>query len=345
MREDPAMRRVVVLALPGVLPFELSIPGRVFGSAYDDDGRPLYEVRTCSVDGAPVPTLGDFALAVAHDLRALRRAGTIVVPAADLAYGRSPEWAEAVDALRARRPGVRVASICTGAELLARAGLLDGRPATTHWKHAAEFARDHPAVRVDPEVLYVDDGDVLTSAGAAAGIDLCLHLVRRDHGAEVANRVARACVVPPHRDGGQAQYIDHPVPEPAEASTAATRAWALRHLDGPLNLETLAAHAAMSVRTFTRRFRDEVGVSPNRWITHQRVELARRLLETTDLPVDRVAERAGVGTAASLRLHMGAVLGVSPSAYRRTFRAQPSAASTIRRSRSAPSPSARSASW
>ncbi len=221
---------------------------------------------------------------------------------------------------------MRVASICTGADVLARAGILDGRPATTHWGHAEVFRARHPRVRLDPDVLYVDDGDVLTAAGAASGIDLCLHLVRRDHGVEVANRAARACVVPPHRDGGQAQYIDHPVPAPADASTAEARAWALQHLDAPLDLATLAGRAAMSVRTFTRRFRDEVGLSPNRWLTQQRVALALRLLETTDLPVDQVAQRVGMGTAASLRLHLAASVGVSPTAYRRTFRARDEAA-------------------
>jgi transcriptional regulator GlxA family with amidase domain len=171
-------------------------------------------------------------------------------------------------------------------------------------------------------VLYVDEGEVLTAAGAAAGIDLCLHIVRRDHGAEVANRAARLCVVPPHRDGGQAQFIERPVAADGHSSTARTRAWALEHLDRPLGLSELAGHAAMSVRTFTRRFRDEVGTSPAAWLVQQRVDLARRLLETTDLTIDQVAERVGIGSASSLRLRMGAALGVAPSAYRRTFRAQ-----------------------
>ncbi len=335
MREDPAMtrsraprpHRVVVLALPGVFPFELGIPARVFRAATDPEGRPLYEVVTCSVDGRDVPTNADFVVGVQRGLSALAAAGTVVVPPSDSSLAPTAATVAAAAAARAAlarlRPGVRVASICTGADLLAEAGLLDGRPATTHWGHAEAFQARFPRVRLDPRVLYVDDGDVLTSAGAASGIDLCLHLVRRDHGVEVANRAARSCVVPPHRDGGQAQYIDHPVPAPAEASTAATRAWALARLDTPLTLAGLAGHAAMSVRTFTRRFRDEVGMSPNRWLTQQRVALARRLLETTDLPVDRVAQRAGMGTAASLRLHMAATLGVSPTAYRRTFRAGP----------------------
>jgi transcriptional regulator GlxA family with amidase domain len=320
VREDRAMssppaHRVAVLALPGVFPFELGIPSRVLGSARDGRGRRLYDIVTCSSDGGDVATNEDFAVRVGHGLAALAEADTVVIPPAD-----APPPPAAIAALRRLRPGMRLASICTGADVLAEAGLLDGRPATTHWGHADTFRARYPAVRLDPGVLYVDDGDVLSSAGAASGIDMCLHLVRRDHGVAVANRAARACVVPPHRDGGQAQYIDQPVPAPDGASTAATRAWALARLDAPLTLAALAAHAAMSVRTFTRRFRHEVGLSPNRWLTQQRIALARRLLETTDLPVERVAERAGLGTAASLRLHMADAVGVSPTAYRRTFR-------------------------
>ena len=329
MREDQAMstvHRVVVLALPGVFPFELGIPARVFGAALDGDGRALYEVMTCSVDGRPVATNADFTIGVQHDLSALAKADTAVVPPTDATLAPTPEMADVLDAagaaLLALPAQTRVASICTGADVLARVGLLDGRPATTHWRHAEAFRARHPEVRLDPDVLYVDDGNVLTAAGAASGIDLCLHLVRRDHGVEVANRAARVCVVPPHRAGGQAQYVDHPVPASAEASTAATRSWALERLDAQLDLATMAAHAAMSVRTFTRRFRDEVGMSPNQWLTQQRLTLARRLLETTDLSVDHVAQRVGIGTPASLRLHISASLGVSPTAYRRTFRSR-----------------------
>ena len=345
MREDramPRLHRVVVLALPGVFPFELGIAARVFGAARDAEGRALYEVVTCSVDGRPVATNADFRVAVERDLTATSEADTVVVPPIDVTGEPTPADDALLDAagaaLRALlsppEPGrghgpaadVRVASICTGADVLARAGILDGRPATTHWGHAEVFRARYPRVRLDPDVLYVDDGDVLTAAGAASGIDLCLHLVRRDHGVEVANRAARACVVPPHRDGGQAQYIEYPEPAPADASTAEARAWALQHLDAPLDLATLAGRAAMSVRTFTRRFRDEVGLSPNRWLTQQRVALALRLLETSDLPVDQVAQRVGMGTAASLRLHLAASVGVSPTAYRRTFRARDEAA-------------------
>jgi len=213
-----------------------------------------------------------------------------------------------------------VMSICTGAFVLAAAGLLDDRPATTHWAHVERFRTRYPRVKLDPDVLFVDDGDILTSAGVAAGIDLCLHVIRRDHGSEVANRAARRCVVPPWRDGGQSQFIERPVPAAGDATTGPTRAWALDRLDQPLDLDTLAGHARMSLRTFTRRFREETGMSPGRWLVRQRVELARRLLEGTDLPIERVAAQAGFGTAASLRQHLHAAVGVAPAAYRRTFR-------------------------
>ncbi|MEW2634201.1 helix-turn-helix domain-containing protein, partial [Streptomyces sp. NPDC048389] len=193
---------------------------------------------------------------------------------------------------------------------------------TAHWNEAADFQRAFPQVEVDPGVLFVDDGDVLTAAGVAAGVDLCLHLVRRDHGSDVANRVARLCVVPPWREGGQAQFIERPVPQQTAATTSPTRAWALSRLGRPVSLAELAAHARMSVRTFSRRFREEVGMTPVQWLTQQRIDHARRLLETTDLPVDRVADESGFGTAASLRQHMAATVGVSPMTYRQTFRAQ-----------------------
>ncbi|TDE15151.1 helix-turn-helix domain-containing protein, partial [Actinomadura sp. 6K520] len=199
-------------------------------------------------------------------------------------------------------------------------GLLEGRRATTHWLSCERFAARFPGVRVDAAVLYADEGDVLTSAGEAAGIDLCLHMIRRDHGAAVAGDVARRTVVPPHREGGQAQFIARPVPAPRDSSTAAARAWALERLDRPVTLAELAGRASMSVRTFTRRFRQETGVSPQVWLAAQRVERARRLLEETDLPVEAVAARAGFGTAASLRARLQAAVGVAPTAYRATFR-------------------------
>ncbi|MFI6639447.1 GlxA family transcriptional regulator [Streptomyces sp. NPDC050504] len=317
--------RVVVLALDGILPFELGIPHRVFGRAKDPvDGRPLYEIVTCSVrPPGPVRTDADFSIDVPHGPEALADADTVVVPAS---YELGPVYEEGrlTDELAAAfahvRPGTRLVSICTGGYVLAAAGFLDGRPATTHWASADHFQRLFPSVRVDPDVLFIDDGSVLTSAGVAAGLDLCLHIVRRDHGTAIANEVARRTVVPPHRDGGQAQFILRPVPEPQLATTTSARAWALARLEQPLQLRDLAEQESMSVRTFTRRFREEVGMTPGQWLTQQRVERARQLLESSDLSVDRVARDSGFGTATSLRQHLQAALGVSPTTYRRTFR-------------------------
>ncbi|SDS69114.1 GlxA family transcriptional regulator [Jiangella sp. DSM 45060] len=314
--------RVVVLARHGVIPFELSIPARIFGAARTADGRALYDVRTCGLEPGTVRTEADFEVVVRHGQEALAAADTVVVPASYETTSISREGTLPAD-LSAAFGTIgtkRIVSICTGAFALAAAGLLDGRPATTHWRSSGRFAELFPQVKLDPDVLFVDDGDILTSAGVAAGIDLCLHIVRRDFGTAVANRAARRCVVPPWRDGGQAQYVDQPVPEPAAATTADARAWALAHLDQPLTLGDLAGRQAMSVRTFTRRFRQEVGVSPGQWLIQQRVDRARHLLEDSDLAVDEVARRSGFGTAASLRQHLRAGLGVSPSGYRRTFR-------------------------
>jgi transcriptional regulator GlxA family with amidase domain len=318
------MHRVVVLAVDGVIPFELSLASRIFGTAQDSAGRPLYEVLTCTLDGGPVATAADFSIAVDHDAAVLATADTVVIPASEaMAEITGPDTLPAglAEALAGIRAGTRMVSICLGSYVLAAAGFLDGLAATTHWCHAESFRRLFPLVEVDPGVLFVDAGPVLTSAGAAAGVDLCLHLIRRDHGSAVANQVARRCVVPPWRDGGQAQYIERPVPEVSDAGTAATRAWALTRLEDPLQLDDLATHAGMSRRTFTRRFRAEVGQSPGQWLTQQRVDLARQLLEHSELPVDRIAERAGFGTAASLRQHLQTAIAVSPNAYRRTFRA------------------------
>ncbi|MFC8004132.1 GlxA family transcriptional regulator [Streptomyces olivaceus] len=318
--------RVVVLALDGVLPFELGIAPRIFGLARDELRRPLYEVVTCSVrPPGPVATDADFAVLVGNGPEALATAGTVVIPSS---YELGPVYDEGVltgelaAALALVRPGTRLVAICTGGFVLGAAGLLDGRPATTHWASAEHFQRLFPKARVDADVLFVDDGDVLTSAGVAAGIDLCVHIVRRDHGTAVANEVARRTVVPPHRDGGQAQYIERPVPDPQQSSTTAARAWALQRLHEPIQLRDMAARESMSVRTFTRRFREEVGVSPGQWLSRQRVERARHLLESTALSVDQVARDAGFGTAQSMRQHLQAALGVTPTGYRRTFRAE-----------------------
>ncbi|WP_405715566.1 MULTISPECIES: GlxA family transcriptional regulator [unclassified Streptomyces] len=321
--------RIAVLALDGLLPFELGIPQRIFGRAFGiephEKGRGLYEVVTCSVrPPGPVRTDADFTITVERGPEALATADTVVVPAS---YELGPVFDEGTltDELAAAfariRPGTRMVSICTGSYVLAAAGYLDGRPATTHWSHADHFQQLFPEVRVDPDVLFIDDGDVLTSAGVAAGIDLCLHIVRRDHGTAVANDVARRTVVPPHRDGGQAQYIQRPLPEARFATTTTARSWALGRLERPILLRDMAQQESMSVRTFTRRFREEVGVSPVQWLTRQRVERARHLLESTDLSIDQVARDAGFGTPTSLRQHLQAALGVSPTVYRRTFRA------------------------
>lgn len=316
--------RVVVLALDGLLPFETGIPHRIFGRPRDGRGRRLYEVVTCSVrPPGPVETDADFTIDVAHGPEALATADTVVIPASyelGPVYERGELTGELAAALALIRPGTRIASICTGVYVLAAAGRLDGRPATTHWADAERFQELFPRVRLDPDVLFIDDGDILTSAGVAAGIDLCLHMVRRDHGAAVANDVARRTVVPPHRDGGQAQYIQRPVPDPQQASTSGARAWALGRLHEPVQLRDMAARESMSVRTFTRRFREETGVSPGQWLAQQRVERARHLLESTGLSVDQVARDSGFGTAQSMRQHLQAALGVTPTAYRRTFR-------------------------
>lgn len=321
---DDRKHRVVVLALTGLLPFELGIPHRIFGRAKDADGHPLYEIVTCSLRPGPVRTEADFDINVEHGPEILATADTVVIPAS---YELGPVYEEGrlteelAGALAHVRPGTRMVSICTGGYVLAAAGYLDGRPATTHWSSAEHFQRLFPSVKVDADVLFIDDGDVLTSAGVAAGIDLCLHIVRRDHGTAVANDVARRTVVPPHRDGGQAQYIHRPVPEPQLATTTGARAWALSRLHEPIQLRDMADQESMSVRTFTRRFREEAGISPGQWLTRQRVERARHLLESTDLSVDQVARDAGFGTAQSMRQHLQAALGVPPTAYRRAFRA------------------------
>ncbi|MGW7089178.1 GlxA family transcriptional regulator [Streptomyces sp. NPDC054871] len=315
--------RVVVLALDGVIPFEFGIPQRIFGRARAADGELLYEVVTASIrPPGLVRTDADVAILVENGPECLASADTVVVPAS---YELGPVYEEGVltdelsSALARIKPGTRLISICTGGYVLAAAGYLDGRTATTHWSSAEHFQRLFPRITVDPDVLFIDDGDILTSAGVAAGLDLCLHVVRSDHGAAVANEVARRTVVPPHRDGGQAQYIQRPVPEPQFATTTSARAWALARLHEPIQLRDMADQESMSVRTFTRRFREEVGISPGQWLAQQRVERARHLLESSDLSVDRVARDAGFGTAQSMRAHLQAALGVTPTAYRRTF--------------------------
>ena len=331
----PPPHRVVVLALPSVVAFELGLPHRFFAAnsidpawtgagAYTPSRAPAYEVLTVTVDDGPVTTSAGYQVTPTHPHTVLATADTIVIPGIVDRYaaGDGALPADLAALLATARPGVRWVSICTGAFVLAGAGLLDGLEATTHWAHAEHFRRLFPRVRLNEDVLYIDNGDILTSAGNAAGIDLLLHILRRDLGSDTANRVARGAVVAPWRAGGQAQFIERPVPEAGDEGTGPARAWVLDHLDEPMTLSSLSARAGMSVRTFTRRFRDETGETAGTWLLRVRVDHARHLLETTDLPVDRVAERCGFGTAASLRQHLTAAVGMPPLAYRRTYRAE-----------------------
>ncbi|BBH69487.1 AraC family transcriptional regulator [Actinoplanes sp. OR16] len=318
---------VVAVALTDGLPiFELSVPFEVFGNDRSDIVSPWYDLRLCSEDQRPLRTTGGLTVTPEHDLGALAAAGTVLIPALPRAGQIAPPPA-LVDAVRtAYDAGKRIVSICTGAYVLAAAGLLDGRPATTHWMNAHDLAHRYPAVKVDASVLYVDDGQVLTSAGTAAAIDLCLHLVRRDHGTAVANEVARRMVTPPHREGGQAQFVRPVQPGGERGDLGPVLEWARRRLDQPLAVADLAGRAHLSPRTFARRFREEIGVTPLQWILEQRVRLAQELLETTDEPIERVARRAGFGTGAGLRQHFGRVLGISPQSYRHVFRHRAAAA-------------------
>ncbi|PEG41235.1 AraC family transcriptional regulator [Mycolicibacterium agri] len=315
------MHRVAVLLLPPVVGFDAAIAPTLFGSAKDTDGSPLYELVTCGLTAGPVESTTGFDLLPNIGCEALRTADTVVIPGTRYPPAREsgalPQ--DVRDALALIRPGARLVSICTGAFVLAAAGLLDGRRATTHWQFADAMRRLHPRVLVDENVLFVDDGDILTSAGLAAGIDLCLHIIRQDQGAQVANAVARYCVVPPWREGGQAQFIDRQMPTPDDYSTAPTREWALRHLDEKLTVARLARHAKMSARTFNRRFREETGQSPGAWIRSRRVDRARELLESRDLPVDEIARLSGLGAAGNLRHHLRRGMGMSPSSYRKVY--------------------------
>jgi transcriptional regulator GlxA family with amidase domain len=302
-------------------PFEVAVPCEVWGVDRTASGVPAAEVRVCTGDAPPLRTDLGFTLSPEHGLEALRWADTIVVPAAPKPLGERETAAEVLAALRrAHRRGARIASLCSGAFVLAEAGLLDGRRATTHWMFAELFRARFPRVELDPSVLYVGADGVFTSAGTAAGIDLCLHLVKLDHGAHVANAVARRMIVPPHRDGGQAQFIDAPMPAvPVDDPLGAVVAWAIAHLDRELTIHDLARRAFIAPRTFARRFRATMGVTPLQWLLQQRVALAQQLLETTDLPVELVAQQAGFGSTPSLRQHFGRIVGTSPQAYRRRF--------------------------
>lgn len=312
--------RVVAIALPGVLLLDLAAPSHVFGHC----GAPDYSFALAGIQRGLVPTSTGFDLMAPRGLNALKSADTIVVPGT-ATIGRPDDVL--LNALRrAATRGARVLSVCTGAFTLAHAGLLDGRRATTHWTETDRLATTFPKVTVDPAVLYVDQGQVLTSAGVAAGLDLCLHVVRRDLGAERAADIARRMVVPPHRDGGQAQFLRRPIerlPEqsgPHAAGLQATRAWALGHLTEPLTVDQMARHASVSPRTFARRFVEETGTSPAHWLLDQRTRAAQELLEHTDLPIEDVARGSGFGSTAVLREHLRRRLHTTPTAYRRTFR-------------------------
>lgn len=326
MRENPDMARskrhhVVTVVAAGMSALEPAVAHDFLGSDRRDLTADWYRY---SAVGArrPLPGARPFDVFVPEpDHALLRRADTIVIPGWTT-QDRDPE-PELVDSLvHAHRRGARLVTFCTGAFLVAEAGLLDGHRATTHWEFAPLLAERFPAVEVDPSVLYVDDGDVLTSAGAAASIDLAIHLIRRDFGADIANAVARDMVVPPHRDGGQAQFIQAPVlaPGTADDHLGATMVWAAERLGDDLSVADLAAHAALSPRQFTRQFRARTGTSPHQWLLTQRTALAQRLLETTDLSIERIAGEAGFGTTAAMRLHFQRALHTSPAAYRRCFR-------------------------
>ncbi|HUN37802.1 MAG TPA: helix-turn-helix domain-containing protein [Trebonia sp.] len=308
---------VVVVVYDGVTLFELGVACDVFGD--DHGGDRLYSLAICAAT-ASVRTDAGFRMQVPHGLDRMAGAQTVIVPPTEQP-GQVPEIV--LDALRqARSAGARLMSLCSGASILAAAGILDGHAATTHWTECDDLARRYPRVRVDPKVLYVDEGDLLTSAGSAASIDLCLHVVQRDHGAEVATRFARDLVVPLHRDGGQAQYIDTPLPAPgADDLFADTIGWLRGHLSQDITVAALAARSAMSARTFARRFVASTGTTPYQWIARERVRLAQRLLETTDLPVEAIARDCGLGSAANLRKHFSRTLATSPQLYRRTFAA------------------------
>ena len=310
------MRRVAVLAVPAVKPFDLSMPSALLGAA-EPDGRPGYEVTVCTATPGVIAASGGIEVVVRNGLQAIAAADTVIVPST--ASRRDAEPA-VLDALReAAAAGKRVASICSGAFVLAQAGLLDGRVATTHWGLAEEMQRAFPSVRVDADRLFAEDGAIITGAGSAAGIDLCLHLISSDYGAAVANAAARAAVVTPVRHGGQAQFIQTPLPAETDSSLDAARIWALQHLDRPIPLRDLADQAKVSMRTLTRRFTAETGMTPFQWLLQQRLLRARELLETTDLTVDQVAERSGLGSGESLRQHLNRQIGMTPAAYRRAF--------------------------
>ncbi|NYI06842.1 GlxA family transcriptional regulator [Allostreptomyces psammosilenae] len=311
------LQNVAAVALEGGNMFELSVFCEVFGVDRSDNGLPVYDFDVVSVSGEPVRMKQRLTLSTPHGLERLLTADLIGIPSGDPDAHYPEELLEALRAAVAR--GTRVLSICSGAFVLAAAGLLDGRPCTTHWRYCDELARRHPKAIVRPDILYVDDDPVITGAGTAAGIDACLHLVRKEQGSTVANGIARRMVVPPHRDGGQAQYVKRPAPEPVTGPLGPAIAWVEEHLHEELTVDRMARAAHMSPRTFARRFQAELGTTPLQWLTNQRVLLAQHLLEVSDETIDVIAERTGFGSAGMLRHHFTRRLGTTPQAYRRTF--------------------------
>lgn len=314
--------RVAVVVFSPVPLFEMSVACEVYGIDRTAEGVPRSTVRVCNGDHEPLrANVAALEIATAHGLEALRWADQICVVGWPRQRFAEPVPDDVVAALRrAHRRGARIVSFCSGAFVLAAAGLLDGFRPTLHWMHVGDFRRRFPELDVDASALYAGDGQVFTAAGTSSAIDLCMHLARLDHGAEVANTIARRMVVPPHREGGQAQYVATPlVVVPSGGEMAATLEWAMAHLTDDLTVESMARHAAMAPRTFARRFKEVTGTTPLQWLLGQRVLLAQRLLETTPLPIERIADRCGFGTAATMRLHFGRVVGSSPQSYRLTF--------------------------
>jgi AraC family transcriptional regulator, transcriptional activator FtrA len=311
-------RSVAALAYDGLCTFEFGIVVEVFALPRPEFDVDWYRFQVCSLERGPIRAAGGITVEAHGGLRRLGEAGTIVIPGWRNAGEPPPD--PLVRALRkAHAEGARLVSICSGVFVLAATGLLDGKRVTTHWRYAERLAAAFPKVRVEPDVLYIDEGSILTSAGSAAGIDLCLHIVRRDYGAEIANHVARRLVMPPHRDGGQAQYVPDPIRSETAGGLAPVLEWAQSRLHRALPVDDLARKAAMSPRTFARRFRQETGTTPHQWLMHQRLLAAQRRLEKTNESIDRIAEAVGLQTAATLRLHFQRLLGTTPSAYRRRF--------------------------
>ncbi|MDQ1547670.1 MAG: hypothetical protein QOH69_2574 [Actinomycetota bacterium] len=313
------LKKVVLFALPGVAPFEFGVICEVFGIDRSSSGGPAFDFTIATADPGPVRTSLGFEMTITAGLEVAADADMIAVPAHTIS-GVDERYLEIIRAAHAR--GAWILSVCSGAFVLAEAGVLDGRTATTHWMHTDRLAAQYPAITVDPDVLFVEDGRVITSAGTAAGIDAALHLVRLEHGAAAANVIARRMVIPPQRDGGQAQYIPTPVQERCSDSLAGVTEWMLDNLAEDLSVEHMARRALMSSRTFARRFRDDVGTTPAAWLNRQRILQAQQLLETTELGFETIAQQTGFGTAAVLRHHFLKVLQTTPTSYRRTFGAR-----------------------